>query len=161
MDALAFMVQQRNGDEGRVVLEQLRADERMKNVRMVRVDDDGFGVQGHAAAVRFEPQTLTLSPMAALAVDGRVDVAGKVASFAAIQPSGNSVEIAVFVRFKAVMENFDGPFKRVFGGAVFVDAVQRRQAAFRQARRRELHPRCLPRQRRAPVKSRAVVSMET
>ncbi len=81
---------------------------------MVRVDDDGLGIQDDAAAVGFEPQTLPFSPISALAVDCRLDIAGKVASFAANPAVGLAVEIAILIRFKAVMENLDGTFEWVF-----------------------------------------------
>ncbi len=89
LHTLAFVVEKRHRNQGGVNFQELRADVTAKDVRMIGVDDDRFGIQDDPAAVRFETQTLAFSPMSVFAVDGSLDVSGKVAAFATDQPSGN------------------------------------------------------------------------
>ena len=112
LDTLPLVVEQGDGNEGCVVFERLSADKRTKNVGMIRVDYDRFGIEDHPAAVGLESQALAFAAMSALAVDGSLDVTGKVASFAADPAVRQLVEIAILRGFEAVVEDLDGARQR-------------------------------------------------
>ena len=130
LHALAFVVEERHRNQGGVVFQELRADVTAEDVRMVGVDDDRLGVKDDPAAVRFELQTLSFSPMSVVAVDGRVDVGGKFFPFATDPAVRHPVKIAVFVGLEAVMEDLDGPIEGILGRGRFFGGLGRNQSRY-------------------------------